>query len=475
MKAFTTPAKSLGALDPEAAATLIAAASDLALVIDEHGTIQDVAFNSDGLADELDVHASWIGLPWRDTVSVESRPKAEALLRDALKRTEPRWRHLNHPTGRNADVPVLYSAVRAGEAGRVVAFGRDLRAMSDLQQRLVNAQQSLEQDYSRLRHTEMRYRLLFQMSSEAVLILDAGSLKVTDANPAAQHLFGDATRRVLARGLPLAFEPASAEAIQTLLNIVRVAGRADGIQGRLLDSGRDVIVSASLFREDHASLFLVRIASVEAHDNAVVVSQTKSKLLQLIESAPDGFVVIGMDGRIITANAAFVELAQLASEEAARGASLDRWLGSEGVDLDVMIANLRQRGSVRLFATIMRGENGAVVDVEVSGVAVTSDGQNCYGLAIRDFSRRVAVPEPSGDWPRPASHLTDLIGRVSLKELVRQSTDVIERLCIEGALKMTGDNRASAAEMLGLSRQSFYVKLRRHGLGDLASDGSNLG
>ena len=70
--------------------------------------------------------------------------------------------------------------------------------------------------------------------------------------------------------------------------------------------------------------------------------------------------------------------------------------------------------------------------------------------------------------PRSVEHLTELIGRVSLKDLVRQSTDVIERLCIEAALKMTGDNRASAAEMLGLSRQSFYVKLRRYGLGDLS-------
>jgi transcriptional regulator of acetoin/glycerol metabolism len=29
---------------------------------------------------------------------------------------------------------------------------------------------------------------------------------------------------------------------------------------------------------------------------------------------------------------------------------------------------------------------------------------------------------------------------------------------------MTGDNRASAAEVLGVSRQSLYVKMRRHGL-----------
>ena len=37
------------------------------------------------------------------------------------------------------------------------------------------------------------------------------------------------------------------------------------------------------------------------------------------------------------------------------------------------------------------------------------------------------------------------------------------------ALEITGDNRASAAEILGLSRQSLYAKLRRYGLGELAS------
>jgi DNA-binding NtrC family response regulator len=46
---------------------------------------------------------------------------------------------------------------------------------------------------------------------------------------------------------------------------------------------------------------------------------------------------------------------------------------------------------------------------------------------------------------------------------------MIEKLCIEAALEITGDNRASAAEILGLSRQSLYAKLRRYGLGELAS------
>ena len=68
--------------------------------------------------------------------------------------------------------------------------------------------------------------------------------------------------------------------------------------------------------------------------------------------------------------------------------------------------------------------------------------------------------------PRSREQLTELIGRVPLKDLVRETTDVIERMCIEAALKLTGDNRATAAEMLGLSRQSLYVKLHRYGLAD---------
>jgi len=68
---------------------------------------------------------------------------------------------------------------------------------------------------------------------------------------------------------------------------------------------------------------------------------------------------------------------------------------------------------------------------------------------------------------RSVEQLTELIGRVSLKDLVRESTEVIERLAIEAALELTNDNRASAAEMLGLSRQSLYVMMHRYGIGDL--------
>jgi len=475
VKAFRAPKRSLGNLDAEAAATLIAASSDIALILDEDGIIRDVAFHSEDLARDIEDAGQWVGKPWIDTVTIESRPKVEALLKESTSRADPKWRHLNHPAADGPDVPVLYSAVRVGEEGRVVAFGRDLRAISALQQRLMDAQQSMERDYSRLRHVETRYRLLFEMSSEAVVIVDAASLRVVEANPASRTMFGAAAPSAPNQQFADLFDGDGAQAVLNLLAAVRSGGRADDVRTRLAGSEADMVVSASLFRQESTVLFLVRLAPVGAGAAEPVLPQTKSKLLKVVENAPDGLVVTDSDGAVITANAAFIDMAQIATEEQARGQSLERWLGRPGgVDLAVLMSNLRQRGSVRLFATTMQGQYGTSTDVEVSAVSVMNGGKPCFGFAIRNVgSRLAAVEQRSGRaLPRSIEHVTELIGRVALKDLVREATDVIERLCIEAALELTGDNRASAAEMLGLSRQSFYVKLRRYGLGDLAPEGS---
>jgi transcriptional regulator PpsR len=427
-----------------------------------------MSFNNEDLARDLDVRTPWLNRPWIDTVAADSRPKVELLLREAAGNAPTRGRHLNQLSRSGGSVPILYSAVQVGDQGRVVAFGRDLRTVSDLQQRLVDAQQSMEQDYSRLRDMEMRYRLLFQTSSEAVLVVDAGSLRVVEANPAAHQLFGAGAARAFGRSLAQAFAPPGDGALNSLFNKVRALGHADEIYARLEERGTDVMLAASLFREGTASRFLVRLAATGGDRGNGRTSGT-DQLLELVARAPDGFVVINTEGGIVAANAAFLALAHRDSEDHVRGQNLERWFGRPGVDLSVLLANLRQRGTVRLFATIMRSDSGATTPVEVSAVTLVNHGEPGFGLAIREVRSRLSVVQ-TAEPPRVPDHLADMIGRVPLKELVRQSTDVIERLCIETALRMTNDNRASAAEMLGLSRQSFYVKLRRYGLGDLSPD-----
>jgi transcriptional regulator PpsR len=187
---------------------------------------------------------------------------------------------------------------------------------------------------------------------------------------------------------------------------------------------------------------------------------------------PDAFVVADSNLEIVTANAAFVELLQAASIDQLRGRHLSESIGRPGIDLDLIEGQIDQHGAARNVATILRVGNDIEGEpVELSAVR-TSGEEGYYAFVIRPIGRRLRdLPPGSQDMPRSVEQLTDLVGRMSLKDIVRESTDLIERLCIEAALSYTSDNRASAAEILGLSRQSLYSKLHRYGLGNLAGDG----
>ncbi len=471
MREFESPARSLGDLDADVAGRLIAAAADVALIIDDKGVIRDLAFGSEDLLREG--YYDWLGKPWAETVTTESRPKVDGLLRDTRANVAPRWRHINHPSAGGIDLPMSYAAIalpvsgRAKALGRAVVFGRDLRANVALQQRLLSAQQAMERDYWRLRHMETRYRSLFQVAAEAVFIVDAVTGRLEEANPAAAALFGVEGARpgsVLAES----FDGPGRAVVEALLSRVNANGKAESAMARLVAGAVEVRIAASLFRQEKSSHLLVQAAPAEAAGSGAE-AKSHGALLKLIDAAPDAFVVTDLDGRILSANRAFVELAQLATQAQVRSQSLEQWLGRTGVDLNVLISNLRQRGSVRLFATVMRGEYGMTSEVEISGVAVVDGELPCMGFTIRDVSRRLAESRTGREMPHSVGQMTELVGRVPLKDIVRDTTDLIEQLCIEAALELTRDNRASAAEMLGLSRQSLYVKLRRFNIGDLAA------
>jgi transcriptional regulator PpsR len=369
----------------------------------------------------------------------------------------------------------MYAAVQVGARGRVVAMGRSMRAMATMQQRLIDAQRGMEREYSRMRQAETRHRLLFELASEAVMVVDAASRKVVEANPAAMQLLGDAGRRLVGRAFADAFDAPSRRAIESLLATVAAAGRADEVTVRTNVGGDGAFrISASLFREGRSAYFMIRLSPNEAGLPSGAAQQQNSRVMDLVERGPDGFVVTDMQGRILLANHAFLEFVQLATVEQLKGEPLDRWLGRPGVDFALLTTQLREHHTLRMFATSLRGEYGATTEVEICAVSVPDGPEQCCGFTIRDVSQRLpAERRASAERPRSVEQLTELVGRVPLKELVRDSTDMIERLCIEAALELTGDNRASAAELLGLSRQSLYAKLHRHGIADIAGDGAS--
>ncbi len=458
----------LSGLDPDTVGQLITAPADVVLVLDPQGVVRDLSLNSDELVNLG--FREWIGRSWAGLVGAESRPKVEAMLSEAMAGGRPVPRQVNHVgLAAGLDVPVSYRVVPVQLAGQrepsqLVAFGRDLRGEMQLQQRLVSAQVSMERDYWRLRHVETRYRLLFQQAAEPVVILDAGTGRLDEANPAAHTLFGEPIRKAawtLADGLV----PASSAALRDTLTRLRANGRTDPLVVQLAGSGHHYRLAASLLRQEDSTHFLIRLSPV--NEAAAGPADSVPHLVELLQQAPDAFVITDLDGRVQRSNRAFLELSQSASEEAVRGEMLDRWLGRSSVDLNVLVSNLRQHGSLRLFATQLRGELGSVTEVEISAVAALTIKPPCLGFTIRDVSRRLLADGITHrELPHSADQMTELVGRMPLKDIVRDTTDLIEQLCIESALKLTNGNRASAAEMLGLSRQSLYVKLRRFGMGE---------
>ena len=97
---------------------------------------------------------------------------------------------------------------------------------------------------------------------------------------------------------------------------------------------------------------------------------------------------------------------------------------------------------------------------------VIIDTNGLVAFIIREVSspnNRAGVSEANTNLGKnqDAVAAKELVGSSTLKEIVTDTTDVIEKICIEAALEITNNNRAAAADLLGLSRQSLYVKLSK--------------
>jgi len=455
-----------GCIDAGVASRLIEATTDLAFVVAKDGTIKEVKVG--GTAPQG--WASLVGKRLEESAAVDSKSKLERLLEEARSGTVTRAREMNLKTEGGADVPFRFAAVALGDSDRVVMLGRDLRPVAALQQQMIGIQQATDREFERMRQAETRYRLLFQLTPEAVLVLDASSLKVVESNPAAASLYDGAPQALQGRAMHELVAPRDWPGVQAVLAAAGAGGRPPETQLRLPHSRRTVHLSVSTFRQSGALLLLVRLRGEAEGGTADSASASRTaRVMAVVDSLPDGFVVIGEDRRILLANPSFCDLVQQTSESQVLGQPLDRWLGRPGVDLNILMANLREHGSVRNFSTVVLSEVRPPQQAVVSAVAATHARVPCLGFVIHPVNARLGVVAAGAEQaaPRSVDQLVELVGRVSLKEIVRESTDLIERLCIEAALKVSGDNRASAAQLLGLSRQGLYSKLRRHGIGDL--------
>jgi transcriptional regulator PpsR len=435
---------------------------DITLLLDLKGVIQRVSLSNEVSGEQAE---PWLGRPWIETADEAASDKIRRIVEEARSEGLSAFRQVNQrfPSGR--ELPIEYTTIRLGGRAGLLAVGRNLQAVAELQSRLIAAQQAMERDYWKLREVETRYRLLFDTSNEAVLLVRASDLVIVEANPMAIRALGLAPH---GRELLREIAPADREPFQTMLQRVREQGRAPGILAHLGPEQRSWLARATPVVADPGYVFLLQLSPVGTALPAAE-AELPDRLGALLERVPDAVVLLDREGTVHWVNRAFLDLVQCPLPRAVLGERLGRWLDRPGADLEVLLAALDRHGAVRGFSSAIRGELGSEVEVEISAVADAGREARRLLLVLRDIGWRpqeVSTDRAAGAVPS----LDPTPGRAPLQQLVREAVEQLERQHILASLERTGGNRTAAAALLGLSRQSLYAKLERYGL-----DGGSAG
>lgn len=463
-KIYHLDSSELNTLDVNLAAELLALSVEITLIVNESGVIEKVV---DGSKPVNENTASLVGKKWLDTVAIDSQPKVNALLKTREDHDEQKWRQVNQEIDGYASLPIQFSTIFFPKQNKLVAIGKDLSGISMLQQKLVESQQEIERDYANLHAIQNRYLQLFNSIDQAYLIVDSQTLKIIEVNKSAGFLVGD-LKKIQGKLFVNLFPAKDHEAIQSYLLESKAGILQSSFQTTLENLKENVEISSSLLREGNQNICLVSIKSKSQTANLGTANEQAALLSQAMEDFQDGFIVCSSNGVILTTNNTFVSMSQSTQKESILGKSLEIWLGRASVDLKIILGTVREHGSIKDYASTITADDGASpVDVRISAVSFNSGKLSLVAIGIHQISKGLNQPSDKPDnLGKNAKELTQLVGKVPLKQIVTETTDIIEKLCILAALDLTMSNRASAAELLGLSRQGLYIKMRRFGIVD---------
>ena len=450
-------------LDQAATADLISRLCDFAFVISSDGEIIQT-MTSPFLAPRLDL-SSWKGLRFQDTLTTESVPKFEARIAQFKEgQKELRPVELNHrPTHQQTELPVRYTFHWSAEDGSTLLLGSDLRPVAEMQQQLVEAQIALENDYDARREHEIRLKVLMESSDVATVFIALKSGVISSCNSAAEVLLGRSRKELMDAPFAAEFED---EGVTSLIDRMVTAASDVSITAVLANSargGRSYRLNPTLFRGATSQMLLCKM---EPEDSSLEpVDQLATHLVSFFHKGVDPIVFVNMSGQILSANEAFVSVANVTHAQTLSGRSMSDFFSRGSVDLNVILESARRNGKMRLYSTKILNEHGDERPVEISTTQIRTEREPICVLVMRNARRVEGISTPTSQMSEEeVNSVVELIGSQSLKDVVARSTDVVEKMCIETAIRMTSNNRVAAAEMLGLSRQSLYVKLRKYNL-----------
>ncbi len=454
------------------AQAFVSLSSDIALVIDDSGIVTSVTQHPD--APMNPAAARWVGQPWAQTVTGDTRCKIERLLADAHSSGLGRRREVNHASTLGTDLPVAYTALRLGAHGPVLAVGRDLRSVAAIQQRFLETQAALERSYWRARHDDIRYRLLYQVASDAVATVCATTLQLLDMNPAAVALLypdGDGPRlqahtetsaaeAAAASNGPLLphFDARSRPTVQALLSHALAQGRPAEGPARLAGSHLSVALVVTRCMpapgSPNSPRLLLRMRQADPTESLPDLSSDQpptvgTPLSRHVDATPTGLVVTDAQGRVREANLAFVQMVQADSADAVLGQPLSAWLAGAG---DELVMDVQQQGLLRSRRIHLHRHRGMALLVNAAGALLADVEAGCAGYTLQPCgSDALTAGVRAAALAQAIEVLSSELGQAPLPELLRRALALTQAHLVHSALDCQGGDAAAAARLLNVS------------------------
>lgn len=235
---------------------------------------------------------------------------------------------------------------------------------------------------------------LFSASAEPVLIVDAATQRIVEANPPAAELVGIARAQLVETPFAAAFDSVHLAVIHGSFTVAQSTGTAQTTSVRARRSRIEMSARLSLLRAPPQSYLLVRLAPGAATRR--VPGGRESEVFHAIDSSPVAFLMTDALFRIDYANRVFIDLVHAAPYDGVRGTSLTRWLKLNDADLSSFQAQLSQRRAVSTLTTHLRsacaiadarGRPGNLRRVDLCAVAVPDGPRTCWGFSVRELPR----------------------------------------------------------------------------------------
>lgn len=454
--------QTLPLIDPALMAQIVTTAADLSVIVSADGRIQAVMVNPHHAA--FGQLQSWVGQLFHECVTEESREKFTRRLKTVSapggKSIVVEVNHTGHATW---EFPIRYTMHWMPRDQSILMLGRDMRPIAEMQQQLVMAQIALERDYEAQREMDTRYRVLMEATRDAMILLAMNTGRIVDLNAAAALMLGAPRQDLAGSSIAQEFDGRRRGEFLESLSSIASSDTVSPIELVARRSQRKLRVIPKLFRAAGERFMLCRLEAPE--EVSAAISEISDNLTRLYHEGVDAIVFLDQDGLITYGNDAFMKLTDSAYLTNVRGRSLADFLVRGVVDLRVILDNARRSRHLRLYSTKLMNEFNGQISVEISATHLSDRPAQGFALVIRDASRSDLLRRPGMTTGEDGMRsVMELVGSSSLKDIVSETTDVVEKMCIQTAVDLTRNNRLAAAEMLGLSRQSLYVKLRKFGL-----------